>query len=119
MSPSSKRWLISPKAPPEQLRQYRGMSPVLAQVLFNRGYADPKAAYEFLYSKEIKSSPFEMKGMNKAVARIRQAIKNREPIIVYGDFDADGVTSTVLLVTVLQSLNAVVKPYIPHRVDEG
>jgi single-stranded-DNA-specific exonuclease len=119
MSPSSKRWLISPKASPEQLRQYRGMSPILAQVLHNRGFANPNAAYEFLYSKEIKSSAFEMKGMNKAVARIRQAIKNREPIIVYGDFDADGVTSTVLLVTVLQALNAVVKPYIPHRVDEG
>ncbi len=119
MSLSSKRWLISSKVAPEHLRQYRGMSPVLAQVLHNRGFTDPRAANEFLYSKEIKSSPFDMKGMNKAVARVRQAIKNREPIIVYGDFDADGVTSTVLLVSVLQSLNAVVKPYIPHRVDEG
>src|SRR5258707_8827288 len=60
-----------------------------------------------------------MRGMAQAVSRIRTAIKKQELIVVYGDFDADGVTSTTLLVTVLQALGANVKPYIPHRVDEG
>jgi single-stranded-DNA-specific exonuclease len=116
----SKRWLVAPPAPPEVLNNYRGINPVLAQVLYNRGFEDAQAAYRFLYVKEhTTGEPFQMKGMNKAVSRIRQAIKNGETIVVYGDFDADGVTSTTLLVQVLRSLGATVRPYIPHRVDEG
>lgn len=57
--------------------------------------------------------------MNEAVTRLRQAIRQREPIAVYGDFDADGVTATVLLVETLSALGAQAEPYIPHRVDEG
>jgi len=57
--------------------------------------------------------------MNEAVTRLRQAIRQREPIAVYGDFDADGVTATALLVETLSALGAQVEPYIPHRVDEG
>jgi single-stranded-DNA-specific exonuclease len=115
----TKRWLVAPPVPPERLRQYRGVGPVVAQVLFNRGFEDPQEAYRFLYVKEDTGDPFRMKGMNQAVARLRQAIHRNEPIVVYGDFDADGVTSTVLLVQVLKSLDASVKPYIPHRADEG
>lgn len=116
-----KRWLIAPKLLSEQLSQYKQMSPVLAQVLFNRGFETPQDAYRFLYTKndDATSKPFAMRGMQKAVGRIRQAIKKREPIVVYGDFDADGVTSTTLLVQALRRLNAKVRPYIPHRVDEG
>jgi single-stranded-DNA-specific exonuclease len=114
-----KRWLIAPPAPTNLLRQYRGMSPVLAQVLYNRGFDDPNEAYRFLYAKDSPHDPFRLKGMSQAVARIRHAIRHREQIVVYGDFDADGVTSTVLMVDVLKALNANVKPYIPHRVDEG
>jgi len=57
--------------------------------------------------------------MNEAVTRLRQAIRQREPIAVYGDFDADGVTATALLVETLSALGAQTEPYIPHRVDEG
>jgi single-stranded-DNA-specific exonuclease len=57
--------------------------------------------------------------MNRAVARIRQAIRAEEPIAVYGDFDTDGVTATALLVQALRALNAVVEPYIPHREEDG
>jgi single-stranded-DNA-specific exonuclease len=117
--PPTKRWLIAPKAPTQLLRRYPGMTPILAQVLYNRGFTDPDQAYRFLLAKNVGGNCFSLKGMNKTVARLRQAIKQQEPIIVYGDFDADGVTSTVLLVQTLQSLGAVVKPYIPHRVDEG
>jgi single-stranded-DNA-specific exonuclease len=96
------------------------MGPVLAQTLYNRGFHDPEEAYRFLHCHdEPFTSPFQMKGVNQAVSRIRQAIRNQELIIVYGDFDADGVTSTTLMMQTLQSLNANVKPYIPHRVDEG
>jgi single-stranded-DNA-specific exonuclease len=117
--PTTKRWLLAPKAPPEHLRRYPGIGLILAQILYNRGFDNPEEARRFLVAKNVGGNCFSMKGMNQAVARLRQAIKQRELIIVYGDFDADGVTSTVLLMQVLQALNAVVKPYIPHRVDEG
>ena len=100
------------------------MSPTLAQILYNRGFTDPDAAYNFLHADDpsvgaVLSYKGKKPPIDKALARIRQAIRGREPIIVYGDFDADGVTSTALLVQVLAALGANVKAYIPHRVDEG
>lgn len=114
-----KRWLVAESATADYLRQYSSVHPVVAQILYNRGYDTPEAAHRFLYAKADINSPFVLKGMNDAVGRIRAAIKNHEPMIVYGDFDADGVTSTALLVTTLRKLGANVHPYIPHRVDEG
>jgi single-stranded-DNA-specific exonuclease len=95
------------------------MGSVLAQVLYNRGFTNFAEAERFLEANDELGNPFHMKGINQAVTRIRQAIKGREQIIIYGDFDADGVTSTTLMVQTLTALGAVVKPYIPHRVDEG
>jgi single-stranded-DNA-specific exonuclease len=114
-----KDWVVAPSAAPDFLRQFRGMSPHLAQVLINRGFETPEDAYRFLYAKDVTHNPFDMTDMDKAVGRIRRAIKNHEAIAIYGDFDADGVTSTTLLVQALRALNANVRPYIPHRVDEG
>lgn len=114
-----KRWLLAEPAPLNLLQHYQKMSPILAQLLYNRGLQTPETAYHFLYDKEFSANPFAMKDMEKAVHRIRTAIKNHEPIIVYGDFDADGVTSTTLMMQVLRRLKANVKAYIPHRVDEG
>jgi single-stranded-DNA-specific exonuclease len=91
----------------------------VAQILYNRGFLDPRSALAFLRGEGVTHDPFRMEGMAKAVSRIRLAIKRKEVIIVYGDFDADGVTSTTLLVTVLKALGANAHPYIPHRVDEG
>jgi single-stranded-DNA-specific exonuclease len=115
----AKRWLLAPPASPDYLRQFRGLHPILAQVLINRGLDDPQAAARFLYAKEDGFNPFQLKGVSKAVGRIRQALKKNEPIAVYGDFDADGVTSTALLVMALRMLKADVHPYIPKRLDEG
>jgi single-stranded-DNA-specific exonuclease len=64
-----------------------------------------------------EDNPFRLKGMNEAVTRLRQAIRQREPIAIYGDFDADGVTATALLVETLSALGAQTEPYIPHRVE--
>ncbi|MEP6988185.1 MAG: single-stranded-DNA-specific exonuclease RecJ, partial [Chloroflexota bacterium] len=119
MSTLSKRWVTASPAPPEFLSRYPDMGSVLAQVLYNRGFTDSTEAQQFLNADMELYNPFQMKGINQAVARIRQAIKLHEPIIIYGDFDADGVTSTTLMVQTLTALGAVVKPYIPHRVDEG
>ena len=100
------------------------MSPILAQVLYNRGLVEPDQATDFLSADDLFSGSFlAMKGkklsIDRALARIRTAIKRKELVVVYGDFDADGVTSTVLLVQALKALGANVHPYIPHRVDEG
>lgn len=119
MSTLTKQWLVADPAPEGLLRQYGNTSPILAQTLYNRGFVGPLEAEHFLRAEDEQTNPFLMKGMNAAVARIRQAIRKRELIIVYGDFDADGVTATVLMMQVLTALDAVVKPYIPHRVDEG
>lgn len=117
-----KRWLIAPPAPPALLKRFRSVSPVMAQILYNRGFEDPDDAARFFYVKEFDRnlySPFNLDDMPKAVARLRTAIKKGEKIVVYGDFDADGVTSTTLLVQALKMLGAQVSPYIPKRIDEG
>lgn len=122
--PLAKYWQLAPPAPPELLAQYRGMTPTIAQVLYNRGLTDPIDAFEFLHADDISAGCYlSFKGkkpsIDKALARIRTAIKKGERIIIYGDFDADGVTSTALLVQTLKALGANVSAYIPHRVDEG
>lgn len=119
MSTKSKQWIVASPAPPDVIHEYRGINSVIAQILYNRGFTSPSEADEFLQVTDELINPFEMKGMNEAVRRIRLAIRRKELIIVYGDFDADGVTSTALMMQTLTALGAVAKPYIPHRVDEG
>ncbi len=119
MSSQPKRWHLAPKAPINYVNALNDIGPVMAQVLYNRGITDVDNARLFLSDNLPIHDPFKMKGMNKAVARIRTAIRREEHIVVYGDFDADGVTSTTLLVQTLQALGAKVSAYIPHRVDEG
>lgn len=119
----SKRWLVASQAPADLLNQYE-MLPLLAQVLYSRGFKTPAAAHDFLRLHEKDSGQFlSLKGkrlsIDNAISRIRNAIKANERIVVYGDFDADGVTSTALMVQTLKALGANVEPYIPHRVDEG
>ena len=114
-----KEWVIAPPSPAENLHRYKDISPILAQILFNRGFENADDAHRFLYEKDLNDDPYMMKDMDKAVKRISSAIKSKEPIVVYGDFDADGVTSTTLMVQVLKALGADVTPYIPDRVEEG
>ncbi len=115
-----KRWQIKPTLPPDirEAFSYAGYSPLLAQLLFNRGIATPEQAEEFFFS-EAEGNPFDLPDMSEAVTRLRQALATGEPIVIYGDYDADGVTATALLTDVLQSLGGRVEAHIPHRVDEG
>ncbi len=116
---TSKRWQIAPELSQSQYTPFRGMNRVLATILFQRGLTDHAAAMRFLAGETELADPFKMRGVNEAISRIRRAIRTGELIVVYGDFDADGVTSTALLVTALRAVGANVKQYIPHRVDEG
>ena len=114
------RWQIQPSLTPEADQALLKFPPVLRQLLFNRGYATDTEARAFLKATPTHSmSPWEIKGMDIAIPRILQAIDENEKIIIYGDYDVDGVTSTALLVQVLRALNANVGAYIPNRFDEG
>lgn len=120
-----KAWRIAPAAPGSFVRNSSSISPILAQVLYNRGLSDPAQIPAYLNGGEIAAGSFlslrrtANSSIDRALARIKQAIRTGEQIAVYGDFDADGVTSTALMMQVLRSLGANVIPYIPHRVDEG
>ncbi|MFQ5814001.1 MAG: single-stranded-DNA-specific exonuclease RecJ [Anaerolineae bacterium] len=113
------KWQIAPPAPEDHLAHFPQLSPLIVQLLYNRGITAPQDVQDFLAGVGPEDNPFRLKGMNEAVTRLRQAIRGGELVTVYGDFDADGVTATALLVETLSALGARVKPYIPHRVDEG
>ncbi|MBI5563404.1 MAG: single-stranded-DNA-specific exonuclease RecJ [Chloroflexi bacterium] len=117
----AKRWAIYPTAPDDQFARFPDLPPVVVQILYNRGLTDPAAVTAFIQPDRPTPSDdlFRMAGMTRAVDRIRQAIHAREPIAIYGDYDVDGVTATSLLLQTLTAFGADVRPYIPHRVDEG
>ncbi|MCP4649028.1 MAG: single-stranded-DNA-specific exonuclease RecJ [PVC group bacterium] len=97
-----------------------GVSPILAQILLNRGISDPDQARTFLRC-DMKDchDPFLLKDMSKSVSRVQKAIKYKEKIVIYGDYDVDGVTSCAVLFYVLSDLGADVSCYIPHRIEQG
>jgi single-stranded-DNA-specific exonuclease len=113
------KWQIAPPAPEAHLARFPQLSPLIVQLLYNRGITAPQDVQDFLAGARPADNPFRLKGMSRAVTRLRQAIRRGELVAIYGDFDADGVTATALLVETLSALGARVKPYIPHRVDEG
>ncbi len=102
-----------------QLAQELNISPLVASMLVNRGIDTPSSARFFLFGKEDFHDPYLLKGMNVAVERIRLAIEQNEPILIFGDYDADGVSSTSLLLMTLRHLGANVDYYIPNRFSEG
>jgi single-stranded-DNA-specific exonuclease len=120
MSRITKRWKIAPRITPqadENLIQY---PPVIRQLLFNRGYDTAEKARQFLEDLPPEGTdPFNMIGMEPAVERILQAVRSDQSIIIYGDYDVDGVTATTLLVECLNALSARVRGYIPNRFEEG
>ena len=93
---------------------------ILAKVLVNRGIDTPETALSFMRpSFDTLVSPFAIKDMEKAVSRVCNALETGEKILIFGDYDADGVTSTVVLLEFLIAAGADVSWYIPHRDHEG
>lgn len=100
--------------------QDAGFTPLLAQLLYNRGIKTGKEAEVFFKADEsLSHDPMLMPDIEKAVSRTYRALLSGESIAVYGDFDADGITSTALVSKCLSSLGGNVIPYIPNRVTEG
>ncbi|MEA3490170.1 MAG: single-stranded-DNA-specific exonuclease RecJ [Candidatus Omnitrophota bacterium] len=97
-----------------------GITPVFAQILLNRDVRTPEQAQEFLFGRLSSChDPFLMKDMRKGVDRIKKAIAGKERILIYGDYDVDGVTSTALLADVLGRMGADYETFIPNRIEEG
>lgn len=120
MLPNIKRWQIAPVISTDAQLELDTFHPVLQQILTNRGYTDRLSALAFLEAKPVfDTDPFQIGGVPQAVERIQSAIRHHEPVAVYGDYDADGVTATALLNQVLRNLGADVRGYIPNRFDEG
>ncbi len=114
------RWNLLPPATREYLANAGGFTPLVAQLLYNRGLQDPAQIELFLAGdSRLAGDPNLLPDMQAAISRIYRALLSGEKIAVYGDFDVDGVTSTVLMVQGLSSLGGIIVPYIPHRVSEG
>ncbi len=97
-----------------------GIHPIISQILVNRGIRDIEAARRYLHpSLNDLHSPFLMKDMKKGVLRLLKAIHDHEEIIIYGDYDADGITSVVILYKFIKEITPHINYYIPDRVQEG
>ena len=95
-------------------------SPIVASVLWHRGIRTKKDAMDFLYPERVSfGDPFLMRDMDLAVSRIIEAIDRRERIVVYGDYDVDGISATAVLLHNLRKLGANADFYIPNRMTEG
>ncbi|MCZ6865383.1 MAG: single-stranded-DNA-specific exonuclease RecJ [Candidatus Dadabacteria bacterium] len=115
-------WIIEKENPKlrDKLAKSLQISPITAQILVNRGIENETEANLFLNCTLFDlPSPYLMKGMDRAVERIKKALENNERITIYGDYDVDGVTSTALLYSFLKVLKANVTYYNPDRLKEG
>ena len=114
-----KDWIIREKIKESNLKKYPNLNPLVLQILFNRGITEEKEIRDFLNEDGLIHDPFLFREMDKALELIIFHIKKGNKIIIYGDYDADGVSSSAVLYDVFSLLKADVEVYIPHRVYEG
>ena len=116
------RWSLAPSQPllTGQLIRELPLSPLMAQCLVNRGVASKAEVSEFLNPRlKLLADPFLIPNMDAAVERLWKAREDNERLLIYGDYDVDGVSSTALLVEVLTELGWTVEPHLPGRFDDG
>ena len=127
-SQAASQWKVYPQLNREQFNVYEqaGIDPLQAQLLYNRGLTTPEAMRAFLAADYAQTpDPLTLIDMPQALQRVVQALENGEHLTVYGDYDADGVTSSALLTRALRALightrsQATLDYYIPHRLREG
>ncbi len=117
-----KPWRIAPHDPARiaHLERAAGVPAVVAQLLLARGIADPADVRQFLEPKlSGLRDPELLPGVAQAADLIYDAVRGKRRLTVYGDYDADGMTATAILVRCLRLLDAAVDFYVPHRIDEG
>ncbi len=116
------RWTLAPAQPllAGPLAARLKISPLLAQCLVNRGFSEPAAIETFLAPRlKHLADPFLLPNMATAVARLLLAREQAETLVIFGDYDVDGVTSTTLLLEVLRRLGWSAEAYLPNRMEEG
>ncbi len=116
------RWSVAHAQPllAQRLARQLGISTLLAQCMLNRGLTDAESIQKFLEPRLAHlSDPFSLPNMHAAVERLFDALKKHEPVVVFGDYDVDGVTSTALLVELFKCVGLKVDFYLPKRLDEG
>jgi single-stranded-DNA-specific exonuclease len=117
------KWELHEEAPLEQIEELgrqAGVPTIVARALYNRGLTDAQAVENFFNpSTALLHDPFLMKDMDRAVDRILRALREKEPITLYGDYDVDGITSVSMLYLFFRDLGGLVYPYIPDRQTEG
>ncbi len=121
--PTTSRWIF-PEEPAagevSRLAADLGAPEAAARLLYRRGYRDAETAHHFLNPKLADlHDPFLLRDMDRAVERIGCAIARREPIEIHGDYDVDGVTSTVVLKKALELAGGIAGWHIPHRLNDG
>ncbi len=120
MEVAQREWRVAAKLDPQTEQQLSAQHPLMRQILFNRGVRSAAEAERYLQALPPEvNDPFLIKDMDLAVDRLVRAIQQGERIIIYGDYDADGVTATALLLDSFGRLGAQVRPYIPNRFEEG
>ena len=116
------RWSLAPSQPllTGQLIRELPLSPLMAQCLVNRGVTSKAEVSEFLNPRlKLLADPYLIPNMDAAIERLWKARENNERLLIYGDYDVDGVSSTALLVEVLTELGWAVEPHLPGRFDDG
>jgi len=116
-----KRWMIAPPWPEcERAARRLGVSPLIAQLLFNRGITDRDTAQAFL-DPQLKTLPEPnlLPGAAEAARLVAAKVREHKTIVLYGDYDVDGITGTAILWHILTLAGAEVSYYIPHRLEEG
>jgi len=115
-------WSLAPAQPAlvAHLATHTGVSPLLAQCLLNRGHSEPACVLNFLQPRlKQLADPMLLPNIDRAVDRLLCARESGERVVIFGDYDVDGVTSTALLIEVMQVLGWKVDYYLPHRLEEG
>ncbi|MDA2788498.1 single-stranded-DNA-specific exonuclease RecJ, partial [Staphylococcus aureus] len=103
----------------DELTSKLKLTPIVKKILESKSIIDEQAIESIISDTDVNHDALQLSDMTKAIERIKRAIANDEKILVYGDYDADGVTSTTILVTTLQLLGAQVGWHIPNRFTEG
>lgn len=122
MKPRRREWktIAVDGALADRLAVAMGIPRPIATLLASRGFADKETAEHFLNPRLSRlSDPLEMRGMIPAVERLWDAVLRSQRITVFGDYDADGITATALMVGVLQEMGANVRPFLPERLTDG
>jgi len=116
-------WQIIDRVPADAVQRLAAelkVPPLIARILLNRGIEDARVAHTFFHPEfSLLHDPFLMADMDRAVARVARAIHNKEPMLVYGDYDVDGATGTAMLVLALKELGHPSPFFIPDRIRDG